>query len=197
MDLTRRSAVIYVLLAALWLLVAGWQVQEHLRVKGSAKAELRDKSKEIANTLCALLRGIRFRGGIPKDRLELALNELVQTNALVKSSRLLSVVLLNAAGSNVVEVGNHVDLEQKDIVQEGERWGLRTVTLINPIDLGAALNSETTTNPTVVFPAPNQIPRHEPKPEETIGSNSLTSGIQPPPPPAERERRRRPPWLRG
>ena len=63
-----------VLLAALWLLVVGWQVQEHLRVKDSAKTELRDKSKEIANTLCALIRGIRFRGGIPKDRLESALN---------------------------------------------------------------------------------------------------------------------------
>src|SRR6266550_3055891 len=136
MDLTRRSAVIYVLLATLWLLVVGWQVEEHLRVKGSAKTELRDKSKEIANTLCALIRGMRFRGGLPKDRLELVLNELVQTNALVKSSELLSVVLLNSAGSNVVQAGNHVDLEQKDLVQEGERWGVRTVTLINPIDLG-------------------------------------------------------------
>ena len=93
MDLTRRSAVIYVLLAAVWLLVVGWQVQEHLRVKDSAKTELRGKSKEIANTLSALIRGLRFPGGggIPQDRLESVLNELVQTNALVKSSELISV----------------------------------------------------------------------------------------------------------
>jgi signal transduction histidine kinase len=217
MDLTRRSAAIYILLAALWLLVVGWQLQEHLRVKSSAKTELRGKSKEIANTLSALIRGLRFPGGggITQDRLESVLNELVQTNALVKSTELISVELLNAAGERVASAGKPIDLEQKDLAQEGERWGLHTVTLINPIDLGAALSSEAITNPTVVWPPPpseftnamregrRPFSRREPRTEEAGGTNSLAS-TAPAPPPGERKRmpgddprRRRPPWLRG
>ena len=45
------------------MLVLGWQVEEHLRVKEAAKTDLRNRSKDIANTLSAFIRGLRFRGG--------------------------------------------------------------------------------------------------------------------------------------
>src|SRR6266571_8065105 len=102
MEITRRSVLVYGLLAAVWLLVLGWQIEEHHRVKEAAKTDLRNRSKEIAKTVGAFIRGLRFRGGGPvsRERLEPVLNELVnsRTNELFKSSELLGIELFNAAG---------------------------------------------------------------------------------------------------
>ena len=54
----------------------------------------------------------------------------------------------------IVSAGKPIDFEHKEILQEGERWGQQSVTLVNPVDLGASLATEGATNPTVVFPAP-------------------------------------------
>jgi signal transduction histidine kinase len=181
MELTRRSLFIYVLLVFTWLLVAGWQVEEHQRVKESARTDLRNRSKDIANTLSALIRAMRFRGTVFPERLESVLNELVygRTNELVKSSGLISIVLLNAAGEPLASAGKLPDLEQKDILQKGEHWGAKTVTLVNPVDLGAIVNSEGVTNPTVISPPFRELtnanpdafrgrsfPRREARPDE-------------------------------
>src|SRR3989442_10439400 len=116
MDLTRRSVLVYALLVAVWVLVVIWQIQEHARVKESAKTELRSRSKAIANTLSAFIRGLRFRGRGPvwQESLESVLNELVhgRTNDLVKSSELISIELLNAAGDRLASAGIPIDLEQ-------------------------------------------------------------------------------------
>jgi signal transduction histidine kinase len=220
MDLTRRSLLVYGLLLAVWLLVVGWQIEEHVRLRDSAKTDLRVRSKDIANTLSAFIRGLRFRGAIPQDRLESVLNELVngRTNEIVKSSELISIALLNAAGEPVAFAGKPIDFEQKDIAQEGERWGRQSVTLINPVDLGAILASEGVTNPTVVLPAPpprdpsntnrddsRAFPRRGPRAEDAGSSNALASvntnpavlGDGPDRPRDGRSRSRRPPWLRG
>jgi len=108
MELSRRSLWVYALLGAVWVLVLGWQVEEHLRVKEAARIDLRNRSKDIANTLSALIRGMRFRGGaVSQERLELVLNELVhgRTNELVQSSALISIVLLNATNQQVASAG--------------------------------------------------------------------------------------------
>src|SRR5690242_17136674 len=154
MDFTRPNRWAYILLAAVWLLVGVWQAEEHVRFKEAAKTKLSNRSKDIANTVSACIRGMRFRGAVPKDRLELVLEELVSggTKDLVKSSELVSITLLNAAGESVASAGRTNDLTQKDISQKGERWGQRTVTFVNPVDLGASLSSEDATNPMVVIP---------------------------------------------
>ena len=154
MELTRRNVLVYGLLATVWLLVAGWQLEEHHRFKNVAKTDLRNRSKDIANTVSAYIRGLRFRGTVPPERLEPVLNELVngRTNELVKSSELISIALLNAAGEPIAQAGRPLDLEQKDLVQSGERWGVRTVTLVNPVDLGASVTSEGITNPNILLP---------------------------------------------
>src|SRR5215204_6121683 len=153
MELRRRSILVFGLLAALWLLIVGWQVQEHARVKESAKADLRNRSRDIANTLSAFIRGLRFRGTILQDRLEPVLHELVngRTNELVKSSELISIALLNAAGEPVAFAGRPIDLGQKEILQEGERWGPTSVTLVHAVDLGTSVTQEGVTNPTIVL----------------------------------------------
>jgi len=183
MELTRRNLFVYGLILGVWLLVVGWQVEEHIRVREAAKADLRGRSKDIANTLSALIRGMRFRNVIPQPRLEAVLNELVngRTNELVKSSELISIVLLNAANEPVAAAGKPID-SQNEAMQHGERWGNNTVTLVNPVDLGAALTAEGETNTTFIAPPPSTNsmrdgrgpPRHEPRP-----------GEMPPPPPDE------------
>lgn len=226
MELTRRNLLVYGLILGVWLLVVGWQVEEHIRVREAARSDLRGRSKDIANTLSALIRGMRFRGVIPQDRLEAVLNELVngRTNELVKSSELISIVLLNAANEPVAAAGKPIDA-QNEAMQHGERWGPKTVTLVNPVDLGAALTSEGITNATFIAPPFTNTmrdgrgpPRREPRPGDppaapppdnnpatAVGTNSpVTATNLAGPPPPEREPRRRdgegrrgrPPWLR-
>jgi signal transduction histidine kinase len=221
MEMTRRSWLVYGLLAAVWVLVLGWQVEEHTRVKDAAKADLRGRSKDIANTLSAFIRGLRFREGtVRRDRVESVLNELVngRTNDLVKSSELISIALLNAAGEQVLSAGRPIDFEHKEILQEGERWGRQSVTLVNPVDLGASLASEGATNPTVVLPPPpprdpsntnrdlgRGFPRREPQPGEAGLTNVLADGAtnaggvgnSATNTFARAMRPRRPPWLRA
>jgi signal transduction histidine kinase len=155
MELKRRSVLIYGLLAAVWALVLGWQVEEHMRVRNAARADLRSRSKDIANTVSAIIRGMRFRGTIPEDRLKSVFTELVEghTNELVKSSELLSIVLLSAT-NELVSVGRPLDLQREDLLRDGEHWGQRTVVFVNPVDLGSTLGPEGATNPTVLLPPP-------------------------------------------
>jgi signal transduction histidine kinase len=215
MEMTRRSVLVYGLLAAVWALILGWQIEEHLRVREAAKADLRNRSKDIANTLSAFIRGLRFREAVLQNRVETVLNELVnaRTNEIVKSSGLVSIALLNAAGEQVVSAGKPIDFQHRDILQEGERWGRQSVTLVNPVDLGASVASEGATNPTVVLPAPpprdpsntnrdssRGFSRRESRPEEPGGSNSLSSGgtnAGTNGSMARGSRPRRPFWLRG
>jgi signal transduction histidine kinase len=155
MQPARRNTLIYGFLMLVWLLVVAWQVEEHQKVRESAKTDLRRSSKAIANTVGAFIRGLKFRGAVFPDRLEPALNELVNASAneLVKSSEVIWIALLNAAGESLASAGRPVDLTQKDILQEGERWGVRSVTMVYPVE-GATVTPEgaPAQTPTVVAP---------------------------------------------
>lgn len=210
MDSTgRRSLLIYGMLAGLWALVIAWQVQEHLRVRESARMELRTRAHEIANTLSAFIRGLRFRGTVLQDRIVPVLDEMVQarTNALTGTTELLSVALLNAAGEPMASAGQPIDLTEKSILQDGEHWAAQQVILVRPVDLGAQPNPEGDTNRTVVLPSMQDLSntfregRQEPR-----DNAERNLGAPPPPPdstngrPPERpggDRWRRPPWMRG
>ena len=223
MDLIRRNLLVYGLLGAVWVLVFGWQVEEHLRVKEAARTDLRNRSKDIANTLSALIRGMRFQGAIPQERLEPVLNELIngRTNELTKSSELISIELLNAANQTVARAGRPIDSQRReDLLQEGEHWGQRSVTLVNPVvvnpvDLGASLSSQGVTN-TLILPPLSEFtnrvsepgrggPRRGPPPDELGSSNAPASLATNGPPPGGRDgrsrepggRARRPFWQRG
>ena len=222
MEIARRNLVVYVLLAAVWALVLGWQVEEHARVTEAAKADLRNRAKAIARSVGACVRAGLFRGGVFEERLQPALDELVSvhTNDLGHSAELVSVALLNAAGEKLLAAGKPVDLEQSDLVQEGERWGEHSVTLINPVDLGASLSSEGFTNPAVILPRRpdltnrvgqfvHEFPHHATAPDESGSNRSLAphgpspaagaspSGGHTVRPHESGARSRRPPWLRG
>jgi signal transduction histidine kinase len=212
MELTRRSLVVYGLLLAGWVLVLGWQVEEHHRVKEAAKTDLRNRSKEIANTLSAILRVVRFRGGaIPPERLDPVLNELVhgRTNELVKSSELISIALLDANNKALFVAGRPLDPQREEQLFEfGEHWGERSVTLVNPIILDVTNIfippplSEVTNRTSEASEAGRRGPPPEPGPPGFLGSQA-TNAHPPPPggpdgrPPEGRGRFGRPRWMLG
>jgi signal transduction histidine kinase len=187
MDLTRRSYVVYGALAALWLVIVAWQAEEHFAFKNFAKTGLRNRSKTIASTLGASIRGMQFRGTVTADRLQIVLNEMVNgpTNDLAWSPEINAVVLLNHEGQRVAYAGRTPELEQREIPQETERWGPRNVTFVFPIfTYGTAMNPEGVTNPAPVLLPPftnrdnGRGPRRGPPPGEPRGDG----GEHPAPP---------------
>ena len=132
MELKRSHKLAAGLLAAVWLLVVGWQVEEHLRVVEAAKSDLRSRSHEIAGTLSAVTRALRFRGALFQDRLEPVLSELVsnRTSVLVK---LLYVGLLNTDGDPVTAAGD-TNLFSREIPASGELWSDSHVTFVLPVE---------------------------------------------------------------
>ena len=227
MELSRRTFTVYALLAVVWALIVGWQAEEHYRFRASAKAELSNRSRDIANTVSACIRGMRFRGTVLQERLEPLLNELVngRSNEVVQSTDLTAIVLLNAAGEEIAKAGRPIDFSQRDILQQGEHWGQRNVTFVNPVDLGSTVTWEGGTNPTVVLPPMREFTNTFPDARTRPPGRFERGGGEPPPPPPEGEtpsppstqafsnnvrletngrparepggRPRRPPWLRG
>jgi signal transduction histidine kinase len=187
MELSRRTLTVYTLLAAVWALVAVWQAEEHYRFRAAAKADLSTRSRVIANTVSACIRGMRFRGTVLRERLEPVLNELVngRTNELVGSSELTSIVLLNAAGEKIASAGREIDVTQKDLLQQGEHWGQRNVTFVNLVDLGAGTTWEGGTNPTVVLPAMHDLTNRFPEGLRSRQFPRREPGGEPPPPPPD------------
>jgi signal transduction histidine kinase len=223
----RRTFTVYALLAVVWALIVGWQAEEHYRFRASAKAELSNRSRDIANTVSACIRGMRFRGTVLQERLEPLLNELVngRSNEVVQSTDLTAIVLLNAAGEEIAKAGRPIDFSQRDILQQGEHWGQRNVTFVNPVDLGSTVTWEGGTNPTVVLPPMREFTNTFPDARTRPPGRFERGGGEPPPPPPDGEtpsppstqgfsnnvrletdgrparepggRPRRPPWLRG
>ncbi len=220
MDLRRRNILVYALLAGLWLLVVGWQEEEHVRFRNYAKTALRNRSKSIASTLGATIRGQQIRGAVFLEKLQPVLNEFVNagTNETGVGGELVSVGLLNPAGEYVVSAGRRIDPEQQDIVQEGERWGQRTVTFVYPIEGASVTNAS---GPILIENFTNTMSggrgfRRGPRPAEdrspesagdtnapAIGENAPPPGERPPPPdgrpprrPEDDSRPRRPFWAR-
>ncbi|HEX7570719.1 MAG TPA: ATP-binding protein [Verrucomicrobiae bacterium] len=178
MELKRSHRLVYGLLAGAWLLVLGWQIEEHHRVVETAKSDLRNRSHEIASTLSAVTRALRFRGAIFQKRLEPVLNELVRsrTNALVQSGGLIAVGILNTDGDPVVSAGD-TNLLSRETTGERERWSGDYVIFVLPVE-GASVSPEgVTNNATVVIPPfrnltndaarDREFPRREPRPGET------------------------------
>jgi signal transduction histidine kinase len=184
MDLKRRNFFLYGLLLSVWLLVIAWQAEEHRKVRESGKTNLRRSSRAIANTVGAFIRGLQFRGAVFPDRLEPVLNELVgQTNAVLKSSELIAIALMNARGDQLAFAGRPIDLSQNAAIQEGERWGARTVTMVYPVE-GAAVTSERSADTTVVLPPARELTNNPPEGFRGRGSRreSRPEGPLPPPP---------------
>ena len=210
MELNRRRHLVLGLLSGAWLLVAGWQVEEHLRVVEAAKSDLRNQSQKIASTLSAVTRALRFRGALFQDRLEPVLNELVSnhTNTILNANGLLALALLNTEGDPVVTAGD-TNLLARENLSDRESWSANYVTFVLPI-AGASVSPEDTNTTTVVLPSFRSLTSNNPShdrdfpwrgspPGETNASNegqfspenfhapptNAAGEIEPPPPPPD------------
>jgi signal transduction histidine kinase len=153
MESSRRNALVYVILAAAWLLILGWQIAEHSRVQAAAQAELVRKAKDISNTLGIVLRSQRRFGGIvSRDRLESALT------ALVRPGELNGIAMLNARGEVVASSGTLTNFQSKAMAGMPEKWSGHSVTLMNLVDLGTSMDRDgSTTNGTAVIVTPQDF----------------------------------------
>jgi signal transduction histidine kinase len=201
MNPERRGRWVAGLLLGAWLVIVAWQLDEHSKVVEAARNNLRGSSQEIARTLGDVTRALQFRGAIFQQRLDPILGEMVKvrTNALVKSSGLLAVGLLNTEGDLVDAVGD-TNLLSRNALGEHEQWSDKFVMFVLPVE-GASVNPEgvTNNNPTVVLPsAPSfrsttntpprsgtDISRSGPVPDATnsSGTNLIAAVNVPPPPP--------------
>jgi signal transduction histidine kinase len=146
-----RGNLAYRLLAAVWVLIMVWQVMEHHRVTDAARSAVIRRARDITGTLGLFIRSQRRFGGIvAKPRLESMLNELV------KSDELKAVALLNAASETVASAGDPIDFGGKGLPSSGVHWDKTTVTVVNPVDLGANLQADgSNAPPTIVLPEDN------------------------------------------
>jgi signal transduction histidine kinase len=150
MESRRSSIGVYGLLVAAWVLILGWQVVEHARIEESARAELRNRAKDISTTVGIVLRSQRRFGVISRERIEPALN------GLVRPEELSAVALLNAGGDIVAFAPTNADLHVKAAPRPPELWERDTVTIINLVDLGINVTRDLeSTNPTIVLSREN------------------------------------------
>ena len=195
MQPRRSGTLIYGLLLGVWVLVVAWQIQEHVRVRETAQTALRKRSEAIANTIGAVVRGQQFRGAVLRERLEPVLDELVASGTNeTASGEVISIEMLNSTNGVVASAGRPVNLEQVDILQAGEHWGLRTMTRVYSIE--GATNMVILESPTNFNRGgPREYPRPEPLPADMgtsnasgtvtnngLGTNAPVAGQYPPPP---------------
>lgn len=122
----RRIALLGIILAVL----AVWQVYEHRRVTEWAKTDLRNRTRDITNSLGVILRSQGRFGMIPQGRLEAALEDMVE------SDEVLGIAVLNQEGIATARAGRLDDPESALLRTQGERWDKETVTFVNLVDLG-------------------------------------------------------------
>src|SRR5271170_5692461 len=105
---TRRGWTIYGMLVAIWAVLMVWQTAEHVRARHAFQNMVVDRGRSISTTCGLLMRARSFFGVVSRERLEAALNELVDTNALR------SVQLLNTNGEAVASAGVPFELPPRN-----------------------------------------------------------------------------------
>jgi signal transduction histidine kinase len=144
--ITVRSWAVYGMLAAIWGGLLGWQVAEHLRVSKRLHDNLIEQALAKSSTCAKLMRSRRFSGGvINRERLEGALNALVDTNELR------AVELLNNSDEVVAAAGVPIELPRSSEFEGAVYWGQGTAIFKYPIDLGTNMVPELVMSSNALF----------------------------------------------
>jgi signal transduction histidine kinase len=161
--MTRRSWLVYGTLLAIWILLLGWQVAEHSRMRHAARAGLRHRAEDISNTLALMMRSQHFV--VSSNRVESILNELI------KQDEIYSVELLNVGGEKLASAGPPIEVPaQEEDIPTSEYWdeNAQTVMFRNLVDLGTNIirsGGDFLTN----RPPPGEPPPGPPPPGEPPG----------------------------
>lgn len=130
----KGSIGLYAVLIGCALTVAAWQRAEHLRFERAAAEALINRGRDITSTLGVVVRSQRRFGGIvSKDRLEAALLDLVRPGELE------AIAILGATGETIASAGPHLELSPEMLRERGVFWRAQALTLMNVMDLGAAV----------------------------------------------------------
>jgi signal transduction histidine kinase len=135
--ITVRSWAVYGMLAGIWGTLLGWQAAEHVSTTKELHKSLTDLAHGKADSCAKLMRSRRFSGGvISTERLEGALNVLVDTNELR------AVELLNNANRIVASSGDtNFNVPADSEFEHAAYWSGNTAILKYPIDLGTNLGT--------------------------------------------------------
>ncbi len=125
-----RKNGLYVILLALWLMAAAWQLAEHGRLRHHAREALLNRAKDTSATLSVVIRSQGRFGFIPEERLKAALD------GLAESTELESVVLLNEGGDVVASAGDVVPEDFSALLATQEHWGQDSTTFVFLLALG-------------------------------------------------------------
>lgn len=145
-----RKQMVYGAMSAGLLLVLGWQLGEHLRVRRTAWAGIINRAKDISNTLAVILRSQRrFGSVITKEPLEAALQ------SLVKGGELRAIALFNEAGETVASAGEFPPADAPKAELSAFTTFGAPLVLTNLFDLGSGGSDFERTNPAIVLPRPS------------------------------------------
>ncbi len=205
-----RTRLVYGILLAVWALIVVWQIEEHMRVRRSARDELYSRARDVSGTVGVLIRAQRrWMGAIPKDRLEGYITDLLKTNDVG------AIALLNKDLEKLASAPQDFD-PPRSLIETGQPyWSDGTVTMMNLVPLGTNVMGETEPPPTPVVIdtsadlAPfgtnrfgtNRLNAPGPGPTTNTFGPSPERGSAPPPRPPDGPRgggpRRfgRPPWM--
>ncbi|MGA2543120.1 MAG: ATP-binding protein [Verrucomicrobiota bacterium] len=136
---SRRNALVYGMLFAIWAALMAWQVAEHIRVKNAARALLQERARYVAMTCGRILRA-PGRLVVSKGYLEFTISQLVRPGE-TNSGELRSVVLVNRAGDIAAAAPTNVDFPREEM-QSGPHWDGPIVWLPNLVDLGTNLSED-------------------------------------------------------
>jgi signal transduction histidine kinase len=169
--MTRKSWVVYGMLAVIWATLIGWQTAEHLRARKAFHNMLIDRGR-IVSTTCGLFLRTRSRGGVVnRERLEDTLNALVA----FYTNELRSVELLNSAGEVVATAGAPIEMPARNEFNGGVFWDGPIAILQNPIDLGTNMAELVMPGEEVRSLVTNRINAASNSPPDSSESASMTS----------------------
>ncbi len=145
-----RTRLVYGILLAVWALIVVWQIEEHMRVRRSARDELYSRARDVSSTVGVLIRAQRrWMGAIPKPRLEGYITDLLKTNDVD------AIALLNKDLDKLASAPPDFD-PPRSLIETGEPyWSDGTVTMMNLVPLGTNVMGDTEPPPTPVVIDPN------------------------------------------
>jgi signal transduction histidine kinase len=133
----KRRLFVPVILIGCGLAVCGWQVEEHVRFRTTARDALINRGRDIASTLGVLVKPLRSRSGVvamSKERLQSGLQELIRPEGY--DWNLESIEILAATGEVVASAGDLVPITPEMLAARGIYWQDRTLTVMTLMDLG-------------------------------------------------------------
>lgn len=159
-SILRKRWSVYVLLAVAWLVMVGWLVFEHDRVREIAHEGIVNQARNVSDTIALISRSGRF-GMIQQERLEEALAEMIEQGQLI------SVALLNSSGEVIVQAGPPLPVTLDEIPADGTLQLPDSMIVYNPVDFGSAVSDAGTTRPpTMVIPSVRYDESGQPIPDE-------------------------------